>query len=280
MTYPPHPLADLLPTMDDGAFEDLVESIQRNGQLVPITLHDGMVLDGRHRLRACELLGIAPQVETYEGSEPAAEVLALNVSRRHLTTSQRAMLATRFLPALAAEGKEAMAAAGAASAPGRPSEKVCSIEQTFRDPIRARVDAARRVGVGHATVGRAKRVAETAPDLAERVTNGEMTVHAAEREAASRRVRMDAQAVDAPRKASAPSLETTRGQQVAQKNLRLLQHVHATLEGTARGLTEIDLDSAAAVAAPDELAEIVRGLEASTAALRRFANETKKRSTT
>jgi hypothetical protein len=49
------------------------------------------VLDGRHRLRACEEAGIEPRVEEYTGNDPMGYVLTKNFKRRHLTPSQKAM---------------------------------------------------------------------------------------------------------------------------------------------------------------------------------------------
>jgi len=41
----------------DG-FKELMHDISKNGQLVPIILRDGSILDGRHRYQACKHLGI------------------------------------------------------------------------------------------------------------------------------------------------------------------------------------------------------------------------------
>jgi hypothetical protein len=93
MKYPIHPLADIIPAMSDSEYQDLLADIKGpHGLLEPITLFEGKVLDGRHRLRACEEAGIEPKFDEYKGSDPAAFVLAKNVKRRHLTTSQIAMV--------------------------------------------------------------------------------------------------------------------------------------------------------------------------------------------
>lgn len=48
---------NLVPPMTKEAFESLVSSIRANGQLEAITVnYKGEVLDGHHRLKACELL--------------------------------------------------------------------------------------------------------------------------------------------------------------------------------------------------------------------------------
>jgi ParB-like chromosome segregation protein Spo0J len=47
--------------MNKEIFESLLSSIRENGQLEPITINNnGEVLDGHHRLRACEKLHLEP----------------------------------------------------------------------------------------------------------------------------------------------------------------------------------------------------------------------------
>ena len=72
-------------------------SIRANGQREPITLHrDGRVLDGKHRDRACIELGIPTASKTFDSPDTdlLELVLDLNLKRRHLTESQRAIIAT------------------------------------------------------------------------------------------------------------------------------------------------------------------------------------------
>ncbi len=56
-----HPLADALPMATGNDFLELVESIRKNGQIEPIVAHDGMIVDGRNRLKACKKLNITPK---------------------------------------------------------------------------------------------------------------------------------------------------------------------------------------------------------------------------
>ena len=48
----PHPAAEAFPMMDDGRYGELLADIRENGQREPITLCDGMILDGRNRYKA------------------------------------------------------------------------------------------------------------------------------------------------------------------------------------------------------------------------------------
>ena len=94
--YELHELCKLFPQMPEEQFNSLLESIRDHGLLTPIMLHEGKILDGRHRYKACINLGIEPSFEEYEGEDALGYVIALNLSRRHLDESQRAMIGARI----------------------------------------------------------------------------------------------------------------------------------------------------------------------------------------
>ncbi len=92
-----HPTAELFPLITGPEFESFVADIKANGQMDPIMLDQhGQVIDGRNRLRACERLGIEPRTDTYDGDDVDQYVVSHNLQRRHLTDSQRAMIAARL----------------------------------------------------------------------------------------------------------------------------------------------------------------------------------------
>jgi hypothetical protein len=107
-----HPLATLFPPLDDAEFEALKENIRENGLREEIWLYEGKILDETHRYKACLAVGVAPRFRDYEGGEPLAFVLGLNLRRCHLTTNLRAMLAARVMTELEAAARVNMSRGG------------------------------------------------------------------------------------------------------------------------------------------------------------------------
>ena len=97
-TYEAHELALVFPPMSEPEFAAFKEDIREQGQQESIVLYEGKILDGLHRYRACRELGREPSVVRFEGNPRAAAQLVLgrNFHRRHLTTSQRALIAAEM----------------------------------------------------------------------------------------------------------------------------------------------------------------------------------------
>jgi hypothetical protein len=104
---PFHEATSLLPFMDKREYAALVENIRINGLQVPIVLHEGKIIDGRHRYMACVQAKREPRFVKWEGKGSVSDfVVSANYHRRHLTPSQKAAIALDFLPALEAEALE------------------------------------------------------------------------------------------------------------------------------------------------------------------------------
>lgn len=178
-----HPFADLFPLIEGREFDELVEDIRQNGLREKIVIFEGKILDGRNRYRALVSAGmLAESAEPFgkiaavffslhviaSHGDPLKWVLSKNLHRRHLSESQRAMIAAR----LATMGQ------------GRPS--------TWRDGLDDKssnlsnlsdvkqTDAAEMLSVSRSSVQTAGRVLEHgAPELVQAVEKGEVAVSAA-----------------------------------------------------------------------------------------------------
>jgi hypothetical protein len=155
-----HPLSEVFPMLEGAEFDDFVADIEANGLQEPVVLLDGMILDGRNRWAACKRLKMK-QVPTipYEGKDPAKFVISANIRRRHLSTSQRAMIAAEIA-----------------------RSQICGSNQTDAKTS-AQAEQAENLKVSERSVHAADKVIEqgTAKDV-EAVKSGQKTVSKAEKE--------------------------------------------------------------------------------------------------
>jgi site-specific DNA-methyltransferase (adenine-specific) len=181
-----HPAADAWPMMDAARLGELKADIEANGQREPITLCDGMILDGRNRYRACIDLDIEPVTREYIG-DPWTFAWSLNGERRDLEATVRALIHRRCqegsekwakrLAKIAEEGrqKQSVASKGNDSAVKSKSKTVAD----HRDPRPfggnhvSREERAADAKVSPATMARADQIAKR-PDLEKKVVAGEM----------------------------------------------------------------------------------------------------------
>lgn len=177
MTYPVHPAAELFPLMDAVALQALADDIREHGQREPVILYRGAVLDGRNRMRACELAGVEPVFVTVESEEvvdPIAFVLSLNRHRRHLTPSQVAVLIVDVSDMYAAEAAERHRANGGDKVSGAASIRlILAAPSPEQNPAgRALVQAAKELGGGVSSASTMSSVKRAAPEVFAAVKSG------------------------------------------------------------------------------------------------------------
>lgn len=90
-----HPYSEIFPLIEGADFDALVEDIKAHGLREKIWLYEGKILDGRNRFLACQKARVRPAFRKFTGNDAGSFVWSMNVSRRHLSTSQLAMAVAR-----------------------------------------------------------------------------------------------------------------------------------------------------------------------------------------
>ncbi len=162
-----HEVAKLFPLMNEQDYEALKSDIATNGLLEPIVVHRGLIVDGRQRYRACNELGIEPRMREWDGKGSLLHfVVSMNLHRRHLTTSQRAMLAADLKPLFEQEARARQ---------GARTDLRATIPEKERG--KASEHAARLVNVSPRSVESASKIREQGiPALADAVKKGDLSV--------------------------------------------------------------------------------------------------------
>jgi len=155
-----HEYANLFPMMSPDELKHLCADMQANGydHTAPIVICDGKILDGRNRQLAADTAGIIPEYIQYDGDDPLAFVIRHNLHRRHLNETQRAVIAARL-----------------ANMPKH-------LHKTDMQICISQPQAADMLNVSPRTVATVKAIERDAPELMERMINGEMTANQAHTE--------------------------------------------------------------------------------------------------
>ena len=102
-----HRSAARFPLMSDQDLIALAMDLRKSGQRLPVIVEGDLVLDGRNRLRACDLAKMEPRIQQWDGQgSQVALIASLNGPRRHLNESQRALLAAELMRDLEEEIEE------------------------------------------------------------------------------------------------------------------------------------------------------------------------------
>lgn len=193
-----HELALVIPEMAEDEYEKLKTDIKAHGLRDQIVTYEGKILDGRHRYKALEELGIELTPDYFSeydpkvhGENPQAFVLSCNLKCRHLSKGQLAAFAAEMddltpMPsaaeiekaqreaALEAEGLPQKSGAIFSELPKKPSSKRSKIVQQKADALQVNPyyieQAAALKKKSPALFEEAKRGSITLPEAIRRLT--------------------------------------------------------------------------------------------------------------
>ena len=178
MRRPPlHPACKIFPALGKDDLQELADDIAQNGLRNPIVMFQRKLLDGRNRWEACRLAKVQPRFTEFDGDDPIGWVVSQNLVRRHLTASQRAVVAFDLLPMLEKEAKLRQRRSNIYRKNGRLAPKGANQDGKGK----AAGIAARIAKSSARNVERVKSISKQAPELVDDIRAGKLTVAVAER---------------------------------------------------------------------------------------------------
>jgi len=178
-----HDIANSYPLMEGQEFDDLCKDIAEKGLLESIWLYEGKILDGRNRYKAAIEAGVEPVIVEFSGDDPLEFVVHANSNRRDLGIGQRAAIGIKIQKYWNEKGKENMSAGGG----DRKSDNKKSGLSDLTNPVNAREEAAKAVGVSEGTMEVVSKLEKEEPELFEQVASGKLTPHKAQKKAKERK---------------------------------------------------------------------------------------------
>lgn len=166
-----HPLCTLFPRLSGAEFDALRDDIKANGLRQPIVLHEGMILDGGNRYRACIEAGVEPEFTPFEGGNLVSFVLSANLHRRHMTPGQQAAIVASAQDWAMSQvaGSNQHVTRGPATLPDHKGA-------TLPDRLSTVAERAAQSGASERTQRMADKVAKADPELAKKVAQGAVSL--------------------------------------------------------------------------------------------------------
>jgi hypothetical protein len=143
MTYEIHELALVFPKLPEKEMEELAKDIAKHGLVEAVTLYENKILDGRNRYEGCLQAGVECKfIHLSKEIDPVRYVISKNLVRRHLSDTQRALLAATF--ANMPEGN-----------PNNSTAQICVVETISQQEAASMFDVSKR------QVQKAKRILDS-----------------------------------------------------------------------------------------------------------------------
>ena len=179
----------LIPPLRIDERAELEASIEQDGCRDPLTVWDGVIIDGHNRYEICSRLNVPYQIVEKQFDDRISALIWIRrnqLARRNLTDDQRAINVERLrrlesqkvVSAAQREKQKAQVAARTGSS-FRPSHNVCDQQKPKRDTRKEMADS---TGVPRRKLSSASLVINERPDLADKVEHGEIKMADAVRE--------------------------------------------------------------------------------------------------
>jgi ParB-like chromosome segregation protein Spo0J len=140
----------------------------------PVILFEGKILDGRHRYEACRDAKVECDFKPYAGHDPLGFAISLNLRRRHLTSSQRAMLAGKLANLKQGQKKANTAVAvSQQEAAKRLQVSIDSVQRAQKVHALGTAELIQAVETGEITVSKAALIADLSKRDQQKSLSGE-----------------------------------------------------------------------------------------------------------
>jgi ParB-like chromosome segregation protein Spo0J len=196
--YRAHPAAEVFPMLDDERTKTMADDIKARGLRSPVVIWrdeqgEEWLLDGRNRVRACKMAGVAPTITYYDGEDPCGEVWSRNGERRDIIEPGRRAAIKVLLDTMSGDLRRAKAErlgrkAHGETAPGRPKNASGNVAGSDARANETRAALARDAKVSPRTAQKALTVGAEDSALLKRVADGEVSLEKASRDIGRRKV--------------------------------------------------------------------------------------------
>ena len=185
--YKIHPFADHLPLLSDQEMSDLAADIKANGQRLPIIRCNGVIIDGRNRLKACEIAGVEPNIRDREDvlktdSDVAKFIVSINLARRHVLPAERASIAVELLDEMKKDEERVAAEKAARTKEPKKGDKKDEPAAPPKTRAEQVAEAAKLTGSSKSAIYEAEKIKKEDPKKFEEVKKGEKTLNQAKKE--------------------------------------------------------------------------------------------------
>lgn len=166
---------NLIPPLTDEEYAGLEQSIVEEGCRDALITWDGVLIDGHNRYEICTKHGIEFKTREFffaDRNEAIEWIIKNQFGRRNLPAYERARLALRLKPVIAAKAKENLATHTESGYQG------CQISD--KAAIDTKKELARAAGVSHDTIAKVEKIEATAtPEIKEQLRTGQMSINQA-----------------------------------------------------------------------------------------------------